>query len=74
MTYLGPDKRQYIAIYSGVGGAAMVSSKMKGFPARGSTLYVFSLNGESPHSAAGMLTTEGGQPAAEPDETNSGNR
>jgi PQQ-dependent dehydrogenase (methanol/ethanol family) len=74
MTYLGPDNRQYIAIYSGIGGAAMVSSKMKGFPARGSTLYVFSLEGESPHSAAGMLTTEGGQPAAEADENNSGTR
>jgi hypothetical protein len=52
----------------------MVSSKMKGFPARGSTLYVFSLEGESPHSAAGMLTTEGYKPAAEADENNSGTR
>ncbi|HLX30502.1 MAG TPA: PQQ-dependent dehydrogenase, methanol/ethanol family [Casimicrobiaceae bacterium] len=74
ITYLGPDKKQYVAVYSGVGGAAMVSSKMKGFPPRGSTLYVFSINGESPHSAAGMLTTEGGAAAAEPDATVSGRR
>jgi hypothetical protein len=62
MTYLGPDKRQYVAIYSGVGGAAMVSSSMKGFPPRGGVLYVFSIDGESPHSSAGMLTTEGMAP------------
>jgi len=72
MTYLGPDKKQYIAVYSGIGGAAMVSSKMKGFPARGSTLYVFSINGESPHSGTTQLTTEGGAAAAEPDATASG--
>jgi alcohol dehydrogenase (cytochrome c) len=58
MTYTGPDKRQYVAVYSGVGGAAMVSKAMPGFPPRGSTLYVFSLDGESPSSGAGMLTTE----------------
>jgi alcohol dehydrogenase (cytochrome c) len=72
MTYLGPDKKQYIAVYSGIGGAAMVSSRMKGFPARGSTLYVFSINGESPHSGTTQLTTEGGAAAAEPDATASG--
>ena len=58
MTYLGPDKRQYVAVYSGVGGAAMVSSSMTGFPPRGSTLYVFSINGDSPHGGSGMFTTE----------------
>ncbi|MDQ6779876.1 MAG: PQQ-dependent dehydrogenase, methanol/ethanol family [Candidatus Eremiobacteraeota bacterium] len=58
MTYLGPDQRQYIAVYSGVGGAAMVSSAQPGFPPRGGVLYVFSIDGDSPHSAAGMLTTE----------------
>jgi PQQ-dependent dehydrogenase (methanol/ethanol family) len=67
MTYIGPDKRQYVAVYSGVGGAAMVSSQMPGFPARGSTLYVFSINGESPHSGPGMLTTQGNAPAARHD-------
>ena len=50
MTYLGPDGRQYIAIASGVGGASMVQSGQPGFPARGSTLYVFSIDGQSPGS------------------------
>jgi lanthanide-dependent methanol dehydrogenase len=67
MTYIGPDKRQYVAVYSGVGGAAMVSSKMPGFPPRGSTLYVFSLNGDTNHSGPGQLETEGGMPAARQD-------
>jgi alcohol dehydrogenase (cytochrome c) len=62
MTYLGPDGRQYVAIYSGVGGAAMVSKAMPGFPARGSTLYVFSINGESPPSDAPTPTIETGSP------------
>jgi PQQ-dependent dehydrogenase (methanol/ethanol family) len=60
MTYIGPDKRQYVAVYSGVGGAAMVSSSMPGFPPRGNTLYVFSLDGESPNSGPGLLQTEMG--------------
>jgi lanthanide-dependent methanol dehydrogenase len=67
MTYIGPDKRQYIAVYSGIGGAAMVSSKMPGFPPRGSTLYVFSLNGDTNHSGPGQLETDGGMPAARQD-------
>ncbi len=67
MTYLGPDKRQYVAVYSGVGGAAMVSSSEKGFPARGGVLYVFSVDGESPHGGAGMYTTEGGAAATRND-------
>jgi lanthanide-dependent methanol dehydrogenase len=67
MTFVGPDKRQYVAVYSGVGGAAMVSSKMPGFPPRGSTLYVFSLNGDTNHGGPGQLETEGGMPAARQD-------
>jgi len=67
MTFLGPDKRQYVAVYSGVGGAAMASANEKGFPPRGGVLYVFSIDGESPHSAAGMLTTQGAAPAARAD-------
>ena len=49
ITYLGPDHRQYIAIYSGIGGAAAVrtDSSMAGFPAQGGTLYVFSIDGDS---------------------------
>jgi alcohol dehydrogenase (cytochrome c) len=47
IAYLGPDGREYIAVYSGVGGAAMVAkSAMSGFPAQGGTLYVFSIDGE----------------------------
>jgi PQQ-dependent dehydrogenase (methanol/ethanol family) len=46
MTYLGPDGHQYIAVASGIGGAAMVQSGRPGLPARGSTLYVFSLDGQ----------------------------
>ncbi len=68
MSYTGPDKRQYVAVYSGVGGAAMVSASMPGFPPRGGTLYVFSIDGESPHGGAGMLTTEGTAPAARHDQ------
>ena len=32
---------------------------MPGFPPRGGTLYVFSIDGESPHGGAGHATTEG---------------
>jgi alcohol dehydrogenase (cytochrome c) len=52
-TYLGPDGRQYIAIESGIGGAATVAvdKNAKGpgqkFPAGANTLYVFSLGGDS---------------------------
>ena len=72
MTFLGSDKRQYVAVYSGVGGAAMVSKSMPGFPPRGSTLYVFSLNGDSPHGGPAMMTTEGTAPAAASDEGTGG--
>jgi alcohol dehydrogenase (cytochrome c) len=67
MTYVGPDKRQYVAVYSGIGGAAMVSSSMPGFPPRGGTLYIFSINGESPHGGPGQLQTEGAAAAARQD-------
>jgi alcohol dehydrogenase (cytochrome c) len=58
MTYLGPDGRQYVAVYAGVGGAAMVSKAMSGFPPRGSTLYVFSIDGDSVATGLEMPTTE----------------
>jgi alcohol dehydrogenase (cytochrome c) len=56
MTYLGPDHRQYVAIYSGVGGNARVPvDKLKaGFPAQGGTLYVFSLDGDAVGMGAGV--------------------
>ena len=40
MTFVGPDKRQYVAVYAGVGGAAMVSASQAGFPPRGGILYI----------------------------------
>jgi alcohol dehydrogenase (cytochrome c) len=53
ITFLGPDHRQYVAVYAGVGGAAVVSkSAFPAFPARGSTLYVFSVDGQSPGTEA----------------------
>ena len=64
ITYLGPDGRQYVAIYTGVGGAAMISSAQPGFPPRGSTLYVFSINGDSLASGPGMKETDASAAAA----------
>jgi lanthanide-dependent methanol dehydrogenase len=55
VTYLGPDGKQYVAVYAGVGGVAMVQSTRKDFPAKGGTLYVFSIDGVSNGSGAGML-------------------
>jgi PQQ-dependent dehydrogenase (methanol/ethanol family) len=43
MTYRGPDGKQYVAILSGVGGAAGVDSHVDGYPPQGGMLYVFSL-------------------------------
>jgi len=72
VTYTGPEGRQYVAVFAGVGGAAMVSADQPGFPARGGTLYVFSIDGVSPGSAAGMLTTSAGAAASQADETQKG--
>jgi alcohol dehydrogenase (cytochrome c) len=74
ITFMGPDKRQYVAVYAGVGGAAMVSSSMGGFPPRGSTLYVFSLDGLSPASDIQKPETVGGKAAGSPDHTKTGRR
>ena len=52
IAFLGPDQREYVAIVAGVGGAAMANQSVQGFPARGGTLYVFSIDGESVHEAA----------------------
>jgi alcohol dehydrogenase (cytochrome c) len=72
MTYLGPDGTQYVAVYAGVGGAAMVSKDMPGFPPRGSTLYVFSIDGKSPSSASGMLQTNASDPSAKTEQSQTG--
>jgi alcohol dehydrogenase (cytochrome c) len=45
MTFLGPDKRQYVAVYAGVGGGAGVLRRENGFMPGGNTLYVFSVDG-----------------------------
>ena len=58
ISFLGPDGRQYVAVYTGVGGAAVVSQHaFPSFPARGSTLYVFSIDGQSPADAP--MTAQG---------------
>jgi PQQ-dependent dehydrogenase (methanol/ethanol family) len=43
ITYLGPDGKQYVAVLTGVGGAAGVDSHVDGYPSEGGELYVFSL-------------------------------
>jgi alcohol dehydrogenase (cytochrome c) len=72
MTYLGPDGRQYVAVYAGVGGAAMVAAAMPGFPPRGSTLYVFSIDGDSIATALEMPTTEPGGTSKQNDNSQTG--
>ena len=67
ITYTGPDGEQYVAVYTGVGGAAMVASNQAGFPPRGNTLYVFSLGKGSLHAGAGMKTTAAKAAAAQLD-------
>ncbi|HZX72069.1 MAG TPA: PQQ-dependent dehydrogenase, methanol/ethanol family [Rhodanobacter sp.] len=50
ITYTGPDGRQYVAIYSGVGGAATIKTdkSLRSFLPGGGTLYVFSIDGDTP--------------------------
>ncbi len=67
IAYLGPDGREYIAVYSGVGGAAMISKAEPGFPPRGNTLYVFSLDGMSNSSGTTMIDTGATGAATQPD-------
>jgi PQQ-dependent dehydrogenase (methanol/ethanol family) len=55
MTFLGPDKRQYVAVAAGVGGAAMVQKGRAGFLPRGNTIYVFSVDGETVTAAEDAL-------------------
>ena len=49
IAFLDTEGREYVAVYAGVGGAAMVSKSMPGFPSQGGTLYVFSVGGEPIH-------------------------
>jgi hypothetical protein len=52
----------------------MVAKANKGFPPRGSTLYVFSIDGESPSRGPTLLTTQAGAPAAQALDQQSGRR
>ena len=52
MSYRAPDGHQYIAIAAGVGGGAMTTASQPGFPARGSTYYVFTLRQNIPATQA----------------------
>jgi glucose dehydrogenase len=66
MAYRAPDGHEYIAVAAGVGGGAMTQASQPGFPARGSTYYVFTLAdnipaAEPPHGQGG----EGGSPQRE---------
>ena len=48
MAYRAPDGHEYIAVAAGVGGGAMTQASQPGFPPRGSTYYVFTLDGNVP--------------------------
>ena len=69
MAYRGPDGHEYIAVAAGVGGGAMTQASQKGFPARGSTYYVFTLRDNIPpipprgeKGQTGTPKKEGGKP------------
>jgi alcohol dehydrogenase (cytochrome c) len=69
MAYRGPDGHEYIAVAAGVGGGAMVTASQPGFPARGSSYYVFTLGANipaTPESGGGgqsnAVQTQGGKP------------
>jgi len=62
MSYRGPDGHQYVVVAAGVGGGAMTTQSQPGFPARGSSYYVFTLGANIP--ASPPLEAEGGQGGA----------
>jgi len=57
MTFTGPDKRQYVAVYTGVGGGAGVLRREGGFMPGGNTLYVFSVDGMGIGSGASQMVS-----------------
>jgi outer membrane protein assembly factor BamB len=63
IAFLGPDKREYIAIYAGIGGGATVIRHVNGFPPGGNTLYVFSVDGAGIGSGTTQLQTQAGAAA-----------
>jgi lanthanide-dependent methanol dehydrogenase len=60
MAYRAPDGHEYVAIAAGVGGGAMTTSSQPGFPARGSTYYVFTLAQNIPAAAPATTGGQGG--------------
>jgi lanthanide-dependent methanol dehydrogenase len=58
MTYLGPDGKQYVAVLSGVGGAANTQKGVPGFAPPGGTLYVYTL-GATPASSGQTANASG---------------
>jgi outer membrane protein assembly factor BamB len=63
MTFLGPDKRQYVAVYAGVGGGAGVQRRENGFMPGGNTLYVFSVDGAGIGQGTSQLVSHATAPA-----------
>ncbi len=63
IAFLGPDKREYIAVYSGVGGGSAVIRHVNGYPPGGNTLYVFSVDGAGIGVGTTQLQTQAGAPA-----------
>lgn len=65
MTYRAPDGHQYVAVAAGVGGGAMTTASMPGFPPRGSTYYVFALGQNIPASSPAKAGSDSGSTHAE---------
>jgi hypothetical protein len=66
IAFLGPDKREYIAVYTGVGGGSLVLRRLNGYPPGGNTLYVSSVDGAGIGAGTTQLQTQAGAPAANP--------
>jgi alcohol dehydrogenase (cytochrome c) len=64
IAFLGPDQREYIAVYTGVGGGSVVLRRLNGYPPGGNTLYVFSVDGAGIGAGRTQLQTQAGAPAA----------
>jgi alcohol dehydrogenase (cytochrome c) len=64
IAFTGPDKREYIAVYTGVGGGASVIRRVPGYPPSGNTLYVFSVDGLGIGLGTTKLETDALMPAA----------
>jgi alcohol dehydrogenase (cytochrome c) len=63
IAFLGPDKREYVAVYTGVGGGSAVIRHLNGYPPGGDTLYVFSVDGAGIGAGKTQLQTQAGAAA-----------